>query len=247
MPRKKKSETKEPTQVSLDVKADITLEKNVESLDSEHQSLTKTMLDSKIDAVLKYDDLIPKHPFRESIYKKFYTLLIENKGEYNYTEDDLQKFALNIERGIFNDSLYGANSWDNKVKSKYTAIAVRIFSNLNPKSYLKNVNLIHRLFTKEFTEFELIKLDSEHIFPERYHEIMKEYIASQPKVSVKEEPTNDGMFKCGKCKTYKTSYYQMQTRSAKIIGWKSTLLITSWLCYWENSCSPSLNTQVLVN
>ena len=88
--------------------------------------------------------------------------------------------------------------------------------------------------------FELAFFDSEKLFPSRYYEIIKEYEAQKPKFSKPVEPTNDGAHFCGKCKTHKTTYYQLQTRSAKLIGWKSTLLITSWLCYWENSCSPSL-------
>ena len=31
---------------------------------------------------------------------------------------------------------------------------------------------------------------------------------------IKQEVTDDGMFKCNKCKSMKTVYYQMQTRSA---------------------------------
>ena len=225
------------TKVSLD-------DKETDDKETDDKETDDKETDDMVDVVvLAYDNYIPKHPFRESIYKKFYNLLIENKGDYNYTDDDLQKIALNIERGIFNSSLKGVISWDNMVKTRYTSVAVRIFSNLNPKSYLKNVNLIHRLFTKEFTEFELIKLDPEHIFPERYYEIMQDYIASQPKIAAKQEQP-DGIHKCGYCasqkqEAYKTTYYQLQTRSAKIIGWKSILLITSWLCYWENSCSPS--------
>jgi DNA-directed RNA polymerase subunit M/transcription elongation factor TFIIS len=118
-------------------------------------------------------------------------------------------------------------------------VAVRIYTNLNPDSYIKNTELIHRFFKKEFTEFELAYFDAEKLFPSRYYELMEMY-SDKSKFYVKQEPTNDGAHFCGKCKTYKTTYYQLQTRSAKIIGWKSALLITSWLCYWKNSCSPSL-------
>jgi DNA-directed RNA polymerase subunit M/transcription elongation factor TFIIS len=121
----------------------------------------------------------------------------------------------------------------------YIHITVTVYSNLNPESYLKNVNLIHRLFYGEFKPEELAFFDAEKRFPERYREMMDDYLASLPKYAEKQED-EDGAFRCGKCKSMKTSYYQMQTRSAKIIGWKSTLLITSWLCYWKNSCSPSI-------
>jgi len=40
-----------------------------------------------------------------------------------------------------------------------------------------------------------------------HKELRKEYIA-------KEVKNQDGFFKCGRCKSVKTTYYQMQTRSA---------------------------------
>jgi hypothetical protein len=197
--------------------------------------------DDIIDNKLSRDDLIPKHPCRENLYRKLFGLLDKYKESYSYCEDDLQKFALNIERGIFNYAVSNSSSkdWDYMFKYYYINKAVTIYTNLNPDSYLKNTELIHGFFKKEFTEFELAYFDSEKLFPSRYYELIEIY-RDKSKPYVKQEATNDGAHFCGKCKTYKTTYYQLQTRSAKIIGWKSTLLITSWLCYWENSCSPSL-------
>lgn len=165
---------------------------------------------------LSRDSYIPKHPYRENVYKKIFELLMKNNGEpYSYTTDDIQKFALNIERGIFNYAVGNSSSseWDFMFKHVYTAKAVRIYTNLNPDSYIKNTELIHRLFRKEFTEFELAKFDSEQLFPSRYYELLEKYGDKKIEVN-KPDPDVQGMFKCGKCKTYKTSYYQMQTRSA---------------------------------
>ena len=165
---------------------------------------------------LSRDNLIPKHPYRENIYKKLVELLTkQNKEPYNYSKDDIQKFCLNIERGIFNYAVSNASSkeWDFMFKHYYTSKAVRIHTNLNPDSYVKNTELINRLFRKEFTEFELCFFDSEQLFPSRYHEILEQYGTKEIAVN-KPDQDVQGMFKCGKCKTYKTSYYQLQTRSA---------------------------------
>jgi DNA-directed RNA polymerase subunit M/transcription elongation factor TFIIS len=222
--------------------------------------ITETEI-KEIKEKLTYDEFIPKHPKRKSIYIKFYDLLIKHynkfktetflnaKNEemnykYDFTNDQLQKIALNIEKGIFNHTLtnHGVRDWNNMFEIYYIHTTVKVYANLNPDSYLKNVNLIHRLFYGEFKPEELAYFDAEKRFPERYREMMVDYEASLPKYAekVKVEDMPDGAFKCGKCKSWKTSYYQLQTRSAKIIGWKSTLLITSWLCYWKNSCSPSM-------
>ena len=235
MPRKKKTDS-----VVIQSPPELLTETIPEPQESPQESHVSQSND--VDNKLSRDNFIPKHPCRENLYKKLFELLTKNnKDPYFYSPDDLQKFALNIERGIFNYAVSNCMSkdWDYMFKHCYISNAVRIYTNLNPEAYVKNTELIHRLFRKEFTEFELAYFDSEKIFPSRYYELMEIY-RDKSKPYVKPEVTNDGAHFCGKCKTYKTTYYQLQTRSAKIIGWKSTLLITSWLCYWKNSCSPSL-------
>lgn len=187
--------------------------------------------------------LIPDHPNRKRIYQKFYDLIMTNIKNYkdkfnNYTQDDIQKMSINIERGIFNTAIYSYNSynshidtWNEQFKRFYISKSVIIYNNLNPNSTLKNTNLLIRLLSKEFNEFELCSFTPKQLFPERWNELIQECLKLEPKYSEKQQIIEDGVFKCGKCKTYKTSYYQLQTRSAKIIGWKSTLLITFWLCY----------------
>lgn len=164
----------------------------------------------------QYDDLIPSHPNRKKVYTKMFELLeIQNKEPYTFSKDELQKFALNIERGIFNYAVGVSRKpdWENHMfKHNYISKAVRIYTNLNPDNSLKNTELIHRLFKKEFTEFELATFDSERLFPSRYYQLLEQY---GTKIEThKPDPDVQGMFRCGKCKTYKTSYYQMQTRSA---------------------------------
>lgn len=197
--------------------------------------------DSESEVCEGFTKFIPKHPYREKMYNKFLSLLQKLNSE-NYNETDLQKMALNIERGCFNETLKqsGLNdreSWNTVFQTKYSSKVVRIYTNLNPDSYLKNTNLIKRLFRKEFTEFELVSFTPEQMFPERFIQIQKEYDALQPQVTKKEE-VPDGVFTCGRCKSKKTTYYQLQTRSAKHIGQKSILPLTYWLCYWKNSCNP---------
>lgn len=201
---------------------------------------------------LLYDDNVPQHPIRLNIYKKFFKLIstyVSYNDKFPFSLSDIQKFAINIEKGIFNYtlSIKQCDTWTEMFKTLYINRCVTIYSNLNPDSYIKNVNLINRLLNKEFNPEELPFFNSQQLFPEKYNENIIKYKSLQPKnekvSSIEDLP--DGMHKCTNClkqdkPCYKTSYYQLQTRSAKLIGRKSTLLITSWLCYWENSCSPSL-------
>ena len=204
---------------------------------------------------LEYDMYIPKHPSRLNIYKKLYELLLKYnlKYEYLYSDNDIQKIALNIEKSCFNNTLMEHHSieWTSLFQTYYICKVVKVYSNLNPECYINNIELMHRLFKKEILPHNIVNMSAQEIFPTKYAENMKLFgldkIEKLEKVEIE-----DGIFKCRKCGSYKTTYYQMQTRSAKYIGKKSALLITSWLCYWKNSCNPSkinnyFNIQVLVN
>lgn len=167
--------------------------------------------------LLKYNDLLPKTSQRLKVFEKFNQLLLQYNLEYKYAyiPDDIQKMSLNLERGIFNKAITNCTSreWNTLLKNKYIQTAVRIYTNLNPQCYLKNNTLIHRFFNKEFNEFEVSDFGPEKLFPERYNERMTALIAAQPKVGETQEQP-DGAFVCGKCKSKKTTYHQLQTRSA---------------------------------
>lgn len=207
MPRKKKPQTETVTLPSTPTTSTPQATVSVASIDNNDTD----------KFILSRDNLIPKHPYRENVYNKLFALLLKHNQEpYSYSQDDIQKFALNIERGIFNYAVSNSSSseWDFMFKQTYTSKAVRIYTNINPESYLKNTELIHRFFRKEFTEFELAKFESEQLFPSRYYELLAQYGTDVSKEVNKPDENIQGMFRCGKCKTYKTSYYQMQTRSA---------------------------------
>lgn len=106
--------------------------------------------------IKNYNNFIPKHPYRRVIYNKLLELL-KKQEEFNIKNLNLQKVALNIERGIFNYSLnYSKETeWNEFFKYHYHNRLVTIYTNLNSYSYLKNENLIKRLFNQEFNEFEL--------------------------------------------------------------------------------------------
>lgn len=207
--------------------------------------------------IIELEELVPRQQNRKKVYDTFLKLFksndmikfITNNNLPNYTEEDVIKIVLNLERGIFNSSLnqYQNNAihfdktWNPVFEGVYINKALSIYLNLNPNSKLQNTNLLIQFLSKKLTEFELCKLQAKDIFPEKWLENINKcgLLEKKEEIIVKEKEDVKGMFKCGRCKTYKTTYYQMQTRSAKFIGMKSILLITSWLCYWKNSYSPS--------
>jgi DNA-directed RNA polymerase subunit M/transcription elongation factor TFIIS len=176
------------------------------------------------------DKFLPNHPDRSRIYTKFYNILRRScKSTSNLTDTDIKKMALNIERGLFNYAVIKPTireklsnkladqgvkvekSWDT-IKDNYIMKAVTIYTNINPDTYLKNTNLINRLLSREFSEFDLINMTPDKLFPERHQNLLDEIERNKPiEQEVKEEI---GVFRCGRCKTYRTSYTEYQSRSA---------------------------------
>lgn len=166
--------------------------------------------------------LIPNHPTRKRVYEKFNNL-ITNNNLYKIGIDEIIKMAINLERGIFNYtiSIYPNKkineSWNDYFNNLYINRAVKIYNNLNPDSSLKNTTLLNRLLSKEINEFEISSFNSEQLFPERWKHLTDKYltnISDDLPEQIKLEDRPDGLFKCGKCKSYKTEYNEKQTRSA---------------------------------
>lgn len=172
---------------------------------------------------IELDKLIPNHPTRKRIYEKFQNLINKYIDKNDYNLDDIMKIAINLERGIFNYtiSIYPNKkineTWNNYFNNLYINRAVKIYNNLNPDSSLQNKKLLQRLLSKEFNEFEITSFNSEQLFPEKWKELCDKHLTNindDLPEQIKLEDRADGLFKCGKCKSYKTEYNEKQTRSA---------------------------------
>lgn len=172
---------------------------------------------------IELDKLIPNHPTRKRIYEKFQNLINKYIDKNDYNLDDIMKIAINLERGIFNYtiSIYPNKkineTWNNYFNNLYIDRAVKIYNNLNPDSSLQNKKLLQRLLSKEFNEFEIASFNSEQLFPEKWKELCDKHLTNindDLPEQIKLEDRADGLFKCGKCKSYKTEYNEKQTRSA---------------------------------
>lgn len=84
-------------------------------------------------------------------------------------------------------------------------------------SYEVVPQLKRRLMRREFTSQDLLTMRPEQLWPNgpwsRTMLKLKEKELVLERAKAKEEDYT-GLFKCGKCKSVKTTYYQMQTRSA---------------------------------
>ena len=116
-----------------------------------------------------------------------------------------EKFAINIEKSIFNFSLQYSNdnniekSWKNNIfihlyKQKYTSIMLDLNS---------NKDLLNKIENKDILSKNLAFLSAKDINPDKWKPV--EFI---------DDNIEDGIFQCRKCKSRKTTYYSLQTRSA---------------------------------
>jgi hypothetical protein len=185
--------------------------------------LKKVKKGTRVDD-LKYDEFIPKHPVRNSIYSKLYNLILKyshaKDTKYNYTLSDIQKMTLNIEKSIFNYSLghyKHTTIWTDSFKQSYCDVTARCYGNLNPEAYIKNTTLIHRLLSNEIQPEQIAYLTPEERFPERHKEINEYCKSLEPKYAkqIALEDRYDGAFQCEmeECKSWKTEYVEIQIKS----------------------------------
>lgn len=71
---------------------------------------------------------------------------------------------------------------------------------------------------KKFKSIDIVNMKPDQLWPNGPYGKAKEekrvHDAHIQAINAEEKESYIGMFKCGKCKSMKTTYYQMQTRSA---------------------------------
>ena len=157
----------------------------------------------------------PEYPQRLRTFRRFKDLLTR---ESSMNTETIQTTSINIERAIFNYALGRFNSpggmaarWDKVFKWLYINRAVTMYTNLDPKGYIKNVTLMNRLEQGEFTCQEMCFFTWKELCPGRHsHYKVDPTEVMAPVLQV----DDNGLFRCGKCKSSKTSYYELQIRSA---------------------------------
>ena len=105
-------------------------------------------------------------------------------------------------------------SWECLVfRNGYKNKCVNIIFNLNDK---RNPGFIQRIVDKEHPLRDVAFLNPNEIYPELWKPIedkLNKRIGPHERNFAAEE-ANDGIMPCGKCKSLKTTYYSLQTRSA---------------------------------
>ena len=124
------------------------------------------------------------------------------KAVYNYVIDLAKE--KNIKR-----------NWDNHIfRGLYFSKIRSIYSNLDKESYIGNDTFLDRILNKEIDVDTIAELTIYDIFPENWKYILEQKSKRDKlKYELKPEAMTDA-FKCRKCGSRSTSYYEVQTRSA---------------------------------
>jgi transcription elongation factor S-II len=125
----------------------------------------------------------------------------------------------NLEKCILNYSIERATimdvqpAWDNH---KYSNIYKHKFLSIQ-NNLKENPNLKRNFTEKKLSSSDLVNMRPEELCPSGHYakaiemkihkEMRKEYLSREIK-------NQEGFFTCGRCKSKKTTYYQLQTRSA---------------------------------
>jgi DNA-directed RNA polymerase subunit M/transcription elongation factor TFIIS len=101
---------------------------------------------------------------------------------------------------------YFVNLYNSKIRS--------IYSNLKSDSYIGNKEFLKRVKSKQIDTRKIGELSVYEIFPENWQSLIDTKIKRDKiKYELKQEAMTD-LFKCRKCGSRETSYYEVQTRSA---------------------------------
>jgi transcription elongation factor S-II len=141
--------------------------------------------------------------FRENVILKLTTIIGDNK------------ISENLEKGIYNYTLKECEEknllkkWSNE---SFVLIYIEKLRTLIIN--LKDSNLLNNLLSKQVKAHEFVYMSHQELRPELWKSLIEEKkIKDENMYAPKIEASTDN-FICGKCKSKKCTYYQLQTRSA---------------------------------
>lgn len=126
-----------------------------------------------------------------------------------------QNYSINLEKGIYNYALKVCEEKNLLKKWSNEAFVLIYIEKLRTLLInLKDANLLNKLLSKTLKPHEFVFMNHQELRPELWESLIEEKkIKDENKYTPKIEASTDN-FICGKCKSKKCTYYQLQTRSA---------------------------------
>ena len=175
-------------------------------------------LDDNIDILGIDNDKIDNNKIEElekinsirTFIKELLNSVIKNMDITTTIEKSILEYSINIgkERKVKID-------WESPVFKKiYINKARSLYSNIYGGSYIKNELLLNKIKKNLISIEEIANLNCQEIFPEHWKIFLDEKYKQEKIMYEDDIEANTDLFKCGRCKQRKYSYYDLQTRSA---------------------------------
>lgn len=105
--------------------------------------------------------------------------------------------------------------WSNVTFKKIYVNKVRsIYTNLDSNSYVENTNFLDKIKNGSIQITQLPTMSFQEIFPEHWKKLMDEKYKKEKILYEEKQEAMTDQYKCGRCKSRKCTYYELQTRSA---------------------------------
>lgn len=167
---------------------------------------------------------IPKHKAFSTVWNGFVRskrkrkIIVPDEKKYRkkcleYLDEIIDDYdrSKTLERYIYYFVCEKHTSWNELAfRTAYSSKVRSIAFNLTNKN---NPNFLKKFENHEISVKKLPYMKHYEIFPEMYAPIF-EKLAHKHMTKRLDENAPDGLFQCGKCRSMKTSYYSLQTRSA---------------------------------
>ena len=89
-----------------------------------------------------------------------------------------------------------------------------LYTNLKTDSYIKNTKLLTRVKNKKIDLDNIAFMSYQALFPEHWKKLLDEKFKREKVMYEDKAEAMTDQFKCGRCKSRKCTYYELQTRSA---------------------------------
>jgi len=160
---------------------------------------------------------IPTTPGSEQSYRTHILECIVKQLGTVFNKEQQKKLELTILQIAMNDAKekYVNKHFDNNIfQICYMSVARRLLSNLNPKGYVGNHQLLPRILQGQLTIDHLATMNVTDYAPHLYAPLREQMdLREQHQLEGNRAMATD-LFKCGRCQKRECTYYELQTRSA---------------------------------
>jgi DNA-directed RNA polymerase subunit M/transcription elongation factor TFIIS len=162
-------------------------------------------------------EAIPTNNSNENKYRTHTLNICKQKFAKLLNKNDILK----LEKSILGSAITDANkklvlkSFDNSLfRICYMNAVRRIVSNLDPKCYVNNTQLLEKIKNKDIDIEILSQMNSMDYAPYLYVDMRERQLLREQQQLEGNKAMATDLFKCNRCKKRETTFYELQTRSA---------------------------------